>query len=58
MNIVEKIKIEEKIYNALPVSIKFGWRWNDANNAIQDEYCAFIGSQNLWQKNWDQFYVN
>ena len=46
MAILEKIKNEEKLSKALPVSIKFGWRWNDAIYGLHNEYNAYIGVQN------------
>ena len=55
---MEKIKNEEKSSNALPVSIKCGWRLNDAVYALHNEHIAYIGAQNLLQKIQDQFYVN
>ena len=38
MKIIEKIKNEVKLPNALPVSMKCGWRLNDAVNALHDEH--------------------
>ena len=47
MKIMEKNKNEEKFSNALPVSIKCGWRKNDAINVLHNELNAYIGTQNL-----------
>ena len=47
MNIMEKIKNEEKFSKALPVSIKCGWRENDAVYVLHNEHNAYIGAQNL-----------
>ena len=45
MKIIEKTKIEEKLTNGLPVSIKCGWRQHDVVN-----FMSYIGAQNLLQK--------
>ena len=58
MKIIEKIKNEEKLSNALPVMIKCGWRKNDAVYVLHNEHNAYIGAQNLWQKIEDQIQVN
>ena len=50
MNGMEKIKNEEKFSNALPVSIKCGWRRNDAVYVLHDAPNAYIWAQNLLQK--------
>ena len=55
---MEKIKNEEKLSNALPVSIKYGWRSNDAVYVLHNKHNVYIGAQNLLQKkNEDQFHV-
>ena len=58
MKIVEKIKNEEKLSNALPVSIKCRWRSNDAVYVLHNEQNGYIGAQNPLQKIEDQFQVN
>ena len=50
MKVMEKIKNEEKLSYALPVSIKCGWRENDVDNVQQDEDNAYIGVQTLLQE--------
>ena len=40
MKIMEEIKNEEKFSNALPVSIKFGWRENDTVHVLHNEHNA------------------
>ena len=44
MKIMEKIKNEEKFFNALPVSIKCE---NDAVYVLHNDHNAYIGAQNL-----------
>ena len=58
MKIMEKIKNEEKLSNALPVSIKCGWRENNAVYVLHNEHNVFIWTQNLLQKIEDQFHFN
>ena len=47
MKIMEKIWNEETFSNALPVSIKCGWRENDAIYVLHNEHNAYIRAQNL-----------
>ena len=49
---MEKIKNEEELSNALPVSIKYCRRKNDAGHVlhVHNEHNAYIGAQNLLQK--------
>ena len=54
MKIVDEIKNKEKLFNALPVSIKYEWRWNDAAYALHKEHNGYLGAQNIE----DQFTVN
>ena len=58
MKIMEKVKNEDELANALRVSIKCGWRQNDAINALHDEHNAYIRAKNISRKNEDQFHVN
>ena len=58
MKIMVKIKNEDKLFNALPVSIKCGWRSNDAVHVLHNEHIVYIGAQNLLQKIEDQFHFN
>ena len=58
MKNMEKIKNEKKFSNELPISMKCLWRYNDAVNALHDEYNAYTWAQNLLQKIEDQFHVN
>ena len=50
MKITGKIKNEEKLSNALPVSIKCGRRQNDAVYVLHNEHNTNIGAQNLYRK--------
>ena len=50
MKIMEKIKNEVKLSNALSVSIKCGWRWNDAVYVLHNEYNSYIAAQTLLPK--------
>ena len=54
---MEKIKNEEKLCNARPVSIKCGWRWNDAVYVLHNEHKEYIRAHNLLQNIEDQFHV-
>ena len=47
MEIREKIKNEEKLSNALPVSIKCWWHLKHHIIILRDEQNAYIGAQNL-----------
>ena len=58
MKIMEKIKNEEKLSNALSVSIKCVGRQNDAVYVLHNEHNAYIGAQNFSQKLEDQLHVN
>ena len=42
-----EIKNEEKLTNALPVSIKRGWRRNDAVFVLHNKYNEYIRAQIL-----------
>ena len=53
MKIMEKIKNEEKLSNALPFFTKCGRRENDAVYVLHNEYSAYIRAQNLLQKTED-----
>ena len=54
---MEKIKNEEKLFTALPVSIQCGWRWNDAVYVLHNEHNEYIRAQHPLQKIEDQFHV-
>ena len=54
---MKKIKNEEKLFNALPVSIKCGWRRNYAVFVLHNENNEYIRAQNLLQKIEDQIHV-
>ena len=56
---MEELKIKRRypIFNALSVSNKCGWRYDDVENFIQDEHNTYIGAQNILQKIDDQFHV-
>ena len=45
MTIIEKIKNEENLSNALPDSIKCGLCQNEAVDALQDEHNAYIATK-------------
>ena len=47
MNIMEEIKHKKKFSYALPVSIKCGWRENDAVYILHNEQNAHLGAHNL-----------
>ena len=57
MKIMQKIKNEEKLTNALPVSIKREWHYNDAVYVLHNERNAYIAAQCL-TGNGDKFLVN
>ena len=50
MEIMEKIKNDEKLSNELPVSIECGWCWNDVVYVLHNKHNVYIGAQNLQQK--------
>ena len=47
---MEKIKNEEKLSNALPVSIKCEWSQNDTVYARHYEHNAYIGAKIFYRK--------
>ena len=47
MKIMEEIDNEEKFSNALSVSVKCGWRENDALYVLHNEQNAYLWAHNL-----------